>query len=50
MVPTDVPKLQLVLHTLGTLDRLKHGEIVNFSLVDILRKGIKSTEYMRWGV
>ena len=53
MVPSDVPKLLFVIHTSGALNRLpvvQTGEIVTFSLVDILRKDIKSTEYMRWGV
>ena len=52
-IATDVPKLQFVLHTSGALDRLplfKQGEIVTFSLVDILRKDIKYTEYIRWSV
>ena len=51
MVPADVPKLKFVLHTSGALDLVQTRRIiVTFSLVDILRKDIKSTEYMRWGV
>ena len=51
MITTDVPKLQFVLHTSEALDLLiivQRGTIVTFSLVDILRKDIKSVEYMRW--